>query len=84
MESEVWRFGLIKTEVGQRDLEAENAKLKHAFADMALENNVLKDLIEKSSETGKQSCDNKVSSEYSPLLDSGRLPVYQLDSFGLV
>jgi putative transposase len=30
-----------------RELEAENAKLKRIFADMALENAALKDLIEK-------------------------------------
>lgn len=30
-----------------RELEAENAKLKRMFADMALENAALKDLIEK-------------------------------------
>jgi putative transposase len=30
-----------------KELEAENAKLKRMFADMALENNALKDLIEK-------------------------------------
>lgn len=30
-----------------RDLEAENAKLKRMFADMALENRALKDVIEK-------------------------------------
>jgi len=30
-----------------RELEAENAKLKRMYADLALENNALKDLIEK-------------------------------------
>lgn len=30
-----------------KELEAENARLKKMFADMALENNALKDLIEK-------------------------------------
>ena len=30
-----------------RELEAENAKLKRMYADMALENHALKDLIEK-------------------------------------
>lgn len=30
-----------------REVEAENSKLKHMFADLALENRALKDLIEK-------------------------------------
>jgi putative transposase len=33
-----------------KELEAENAKLKKMFAEMALENHALKDLIEKSSD----------------------------------
>jgi hypothetical protein len=34
-----------------REIEAENGKLKRMFADLALENRALKDLIEKSSDT---------------------------------
>lgn len=37
-----------------RELEAENAKLKRMYADLALENNALKDLIEKNSEAGRE------------------------------
>lgn len=33
-----------------KDLEAENAKLKRMYADLALENRAMKDLIKKSSE----------------------------------
>ena len=37
-----------------REFEAENAKLKRMFADMALENAALKDLIEKNSENARK------------------------------
>ena len=40
--------GLCVSELKRtRELEAENAKLKRMYADMALENHALKDLIEK-------------------------------------
>lgn len=41
---EVWELRRMK------DLEAENAKLKRMYADLALENRAMRDLIEKSSE----------------------------------
>jgi len=37
-----------------RELEAENAKLKRMYAELALENSAMKDLIEKSSSAGRQ------------------------------
>jgi len=35
-----------------KDLEAENRKLKQMFADLSLENRMLKDVIEKNSKAG--------------------------------
>lgn len=37
-----------------RDLEYENARLKQMYADLSLENRALKDVIEKSSEVGRE------------------------------
>lgn len=37
-----------------KEMEAENAKLKRLYADMALENSAMKDLIEKSSKTAPE------------------------------
>ena len=38
---------VLKLGYGQKDLETENAKLKRMYADLALENRAMKDLIEK-------------------------------------
>lgn len=37
-----------------KELESEHAKLKRMYADLAMENDALRDLIEKSSETGRE------------------------------
>jgi putative transposase len=44
-----WKFGgLSVSELRRnRELEAENSKLKRMYAEMAMENHALKDLIEK-------------------------------------
>ena len=47
-----------------RELEAENSKLKRMYAEMAMENHALKDLIEKSSSRLlKTSCFGSIKSE---------------------
>ena len=47
-----------------RELEAENSKLKRMYAEMAMENHALKDLIEKSSSRLlKNSCFGSIKSE---------------------
>ena len=46
VEVEVRRHGGLGPEAG-RELEAENAKLKRMYADLALENTAMKDLIAK-------------------------------------
>jgi putative transposase len=57
-----------------RELEAENAKLKRMYADLALENHALKDLIEKSSEAARETCGRRVSDRDAQSIDSQGLP----------
>ncbi|EGN75021.1 Transposase [Idiomarina sp. A28L] len=45
-----------------KELEEENSKLKRMYADMALENTALKDVIEKSSDAGSQARNRRLSS----------------------
>ena len=46
MEKQVWRNGCEELQ-RVKELEAENAKLKRMYADLALMNEALKDVIEK-------------------------------------
>jgi hypothetical protein len=47
MAQEVCRHGFFATKTSQRALEEENRKLKQMFADVSLDNKMLKDVLSK-------------------------------------
>jgi putative transposase len=67
-----------------KELEAENAKLKRLYADMALENSAMKDLIEKSSKAAREARGCSLSGRGTPAVGACRLPLYEPVPGGLV
>jgi len=67
-----------------RELEAENSKLKRMYAEMAMENHALKDLIEKSSRVVAETCGRGISSRATLPVDPQGLRQHRTVSIGLV
>ena len=67
-----------------RELEAENAKLKRMYAELALENTAMKDLIAKNSRAGRAARISALSGAGTPVARSTGLPLCRPVSFGLV
>ena len=67
-----------------KELEVENAKLKRMYADMALENNAMKYLIQKNSKAAREARCCSLFGRGTPVVGARRLPLYEPAPGGLV